>query len=105
MHPHHGRAGSVTPWKTHLGSEEEEPDARVIEERAKDTPDGQEWMEADEGPVVLYYLPQDDYPVPAENITNAQFLPLFKTYLYGYPWEVRSANAESQRPKNDQSTI
>jgi hypothetical protein len=81
----------VTPWKSHLGSEEEEPDARVLSDLAASAPDGMEWMADDIAAYVTSYLDPESFPAPAENLTNADVLGIYNYYLYGYPWEVRAA--------------
>lgn len=73
-------AGSVTPWNTHLGSEEYEPDARMVEEAA--TPD-----EIDD-----YYKPMMRYtgirdPFDA-SVTADEMRAAFNPYLYGHPTEI-----------------
>ena len=67
-------AGSVTPWQTHLGSEEYEPDAKKFYEggdvRAKD---------------FLRYWGVYKQTVTKEEAMAAGFYP----YQYGYPWETK----------------
>jgi hypothetical protein len=80
-------AGSVTPWKTHLGGEEYEPDARALHDLARDFPDGTEWTEQRIASWGLMYL-----GVP-ETTTNKEVVDMLHPYMYGYPWEVRPAVA------------
>ncbi|MBN2906187.1 MAG: DUF839 domain-containing protein [Rhodobacteraceae bacterium] len=70
-------AGSVTPWTTHLGSEEYEPDARAVDE-AKSLED-----------VDDYYYPMARYfgLNPAE-MSLEDFRGVFNPYAYGYPTEI-----------------
>ena len=77
-------AGSVTPWQSHLGSEEYEPDARVIADNAVVMPTGQEWLEEDIARYIMQYLGHND------TLTNAEVAQVAQPYLYGYIWEVRS---------------
>jgi len=70
-------AGSVTPWETHLGSEEYEPDAREFE--AATTMD--EWD--DYGHPMLRY-----FDVDPDTATIADAREVFNPYAYGYPIEV-----------------
>lgn len=74
-------AGSVTPWGTHLGSEEYPPDARLVE-------DANSILDVDD-----YYWPMARYfgianPFDANNMTLDDFRAVFKPYYYGYPTEV-----------------
>lgn len=73
-------AGSVTPWGTHLGSEEYPPDARVHEEAQS-----MEDIEDYDKPMLRYFGVADPF---AENVTVADFRSLFNAYRYGYPVEV-----------------
>lgn len=75
----------MTPWQSHLGSEEYEPDARVIADNAAGAPAGQEWLEEDIARYVTQYLGHND------SLTNAEVAQVARPYLYGYIWEVRSA--------------
>ena len=70
-------AGSVTPWGTHLGSEEYPPDARAIEEAtAMDQIDG-------------YYKPMVRYiGLNPDTASISEFKAGFKPYNYGYPTEI-----------------
>lgn len=70
-------AGSVTPWNTHLGSEEYPPDARSVEEATSlDDIDG-------------YYQPMVRYQgVNDKLMTLDVFKSVFKPYKYGFPVEV-----------------
>lgn len=77
-------AGSVTPWGTHLGSEEYPPDAREYAEAMT-------WDDA---------IDPDDYdkpmgryfgvtnPLDPDCMTLDQFKAVFNPYKYGYPVEV-----------------
>lgn len=70
-------AGSVTPWGTHLGSEEYPPDARSVEEATamKDIDD--------------YYKPMIRYVgLDPEKATIDEFKAGFKPYNFGYPTEI-----------------
>ena len=70
-------AGSVTPWNTHLGSEEYPADARSIEEATN-----------------LDEIDDYDYPmvryegVDPSKMTLDEFRTAYKPYRYGYPTEV-----------------
>ena len=79
-------AGSVTPWGTHLGSEEYEPDARAIEET-------QDFAKLDDyyKPMALYF----NYDAVAPGKSGESFHPdmngfraVFKPYNYGWITEV-----------------
>lgn len=72
-------AGSVTPWKTHLGSEEYPNNARLTE-NAKSMDE----IEKYDKPMARYFG-LDPY---AETTTVDQFREVFKPYRYGYPVEV-----------------
>jgi hypothetical protein len=74
-------AGSITPWGTHLGSEEYEPDARVIETTA-------DLNEVDDypKPMALYF--GYDAMSKAAKPTMAGFREVFKPFRYGYITEV-----------------
>lgn len=70
-------AGSVTPWGTHLGSEEYPPDARAVEEATamKDIDD--------------YYKPMIRYVgFDPETVSVDDFKAGFQPYRYGYPTEI-----------------
>jgi len=72
-------AGSVTPWGTHLGSEEYPPDARMVEE-AKSLAD-----------VDDYYKPMARYfgvDAMAPDASIEAFRAVFNPYAYGYPTEI-----------------
>ncbi|MCB1486125.1 MAG: DUF839 domain-containing protein, partial [Bauldia sp.] len=70
-------AGSVTPWGTHLGSEEYPPDARAIEAAtAMDQIDD-------------YYKPMIRYAgFDPETVTIEDFKAAFNPYRFGYPTEI-----------------
>lgn len=72
-------AGSVTPWNTHLGSEEYEPDARLVEPAT-----GRKVTDAGS--------PDDYYHAMAEYFQGDRTR--VNPYDYGYPVEVSIANAE-----------
>jgi len=73
-------AGSVTPWNTHLGSEEYPPDARSVEEA--ETPD-----EIDDyfKPMLRYFGIEDPF---ADDVTIEEMKAVFNPYLYGFPVEI-----------------
>lgn len=73
-------AGSVTPWGTHLGSEEYPPDAREHEEAtsADDIPDYDKDM-------LRYFGIVNPW---GDDVTLSQIRNLFNSYKYGYPVEV-----------------
>jgi len=73
-------AGSVTPWGTHLGSEEYPPNARAIEE-AETTDDIDDYLK----PMLRYFGITDPF---ADTVTLEDIRTNFKPYLYGYPVEV-----------------
>lgn len=72
-------AGSVTPWNTHLGSEEYPNDARATESAAS-----MKEIEDYDKPMARYFG-VDPY---AESTTVDTFRSVFKPYRYGYPTEV-----------------
>ncbi len=74
-------AGSVTPWGTHLGSEEYEPDAQVIETTTDITK-----LDAYPKPMALYF--GYDAMDPAKNPTMDGFRAVFNPYRYGYITEI-----------------
>jgi secreted PhoX family phosphatase len=75
-------AGSVTPWNTHLGSEEYPPNAREIETATK-------------------YADLDDYMLPMARFFGVDpavapieaFKAVFQPYKYGFPVEVSVSEA------------
>ena len=73
-------AGSVTPWGTHLGSEEYEPDARVIE-TTSDIAELDDYPK----PMALYF----GYDATAPDATMDGFRAVFNPYQYGYITEVK----------------
>jgi secreted PhoX family phosphatase len=73
-------AGSVTPWNTHLGSEEYPPNARSVEE-AETTDDIDDYFK----PMVRYFGITDPF---AASVTLEDIRSNFNPYLYGYPVEV-----------------
>ena len=73
-------AGSVTPWNSHLGSEEYPPDARVVE--AAETPDD---IDDYFKPMLRYFGIANPF---SADVTIAQIKAVFHPYLYGYPVEV-----------------
>ncbi|MCB9994067.1 MAG: DUF839 domain-containing protein [Hyphomicrobiaceae bacterium] len=70
-------AGSVTPWHTHLGSEEYPPDARAVES-ANSLDDIDDYYK----PMVRYFGVDD------ANMTLEEFRAAFNPYAYGYPTEI-----------------
>ncbi len=70
-------AGSVTPWNTHLGSEEYPPNAReVLEAEALEEIDD-------------YFFPMARYyGLNPEEMTLEEFRTEFAPYKYGYPTEI-----------------
>lgn len=70
-------AGSVTPWNTHLGSEEYPDDARALES-AKTVAD----INEDTLPFARYY------GLDPKTMTLAAFQSAFNTYRYGYATEI-----------------
>lgn len=72
-------AGTVTPWGTHLGSEEYEPDARAIE-AAQTLADIEDWWK----PFTRYF--GVDAFAPETSVED--FRAVFEPYRYGYPVEV-----------------
>jgi len=72
-------AGSVSPWMTHLGSEEYPNNARLTEAAAS-----MDEIEDYDKPMARYFG-LDPY---AESTTVADFRRVFKPYRYGYPVEV-----------------
>ena len=81
--------GSVTPWQTHLGSEEFEPDAKLLADFALEAPEGQEWLEEEE--MAAHIIP---YMGHNDTLSNADAAALAHPYLYGYIWEVRRARRD-----------
>jgi secreted PhoX family phosphatase len=73
-------AGSVTPWGTHLGSEEYPPNARAVEEAQ--TPDD---IDDYYKPMLRYFGITDPF---ADTVTINEIKRKFKPYLYGYPVEI-----------------
>ncbi len=76
-------AGTVTPWNTHLGSEEYEPDARG-------------WVDADVGiggynAAMAAYYDATDWTFNDNNPAGSEAVaqPLMNPYRYGYPVEVK----------------
>ncbi|HIQ38234.1 MAG TPA: DUF839 domain-containing protein [Desulfocapsa sulfexigens] len=77
-------AGSVTPWGSHLGSEEYPSNARATEEATS-----MDTIEDYDKPMARYFG-VDPY---AEGITVDDFRKVFKPYRYGYPVEVTVSEA------------
>ena len=75
-------AGSITPWGTHLGSEEYPDDARAFE-AAKDLKD----IDEDTAPFAAYYGLD-----PATMMVEA-FKAVFNPYRYGYATEIAVSDA------------
>ncbi len=70
-------AGSVTPWGTHLGSEEYPPDARAVEEAT-----GMDQIDD-------YYKPMIRYVgFDPDTVSIDDFKAGFKPFNYGYPTEI-----------------
>ncbi|KGB81511.1 hypothetical protein JT55_12805 [Rhodovulum sp. NI22] len=80
-------AGSVTPWGTHLGSEEYPADARAIEAAAS-------LDEIDD-----YYKPMVRFQgLTPETMTLEEFRTAYNAYRYGYPVEVSVTEAGEATP-------
>ena len=74
-------AGSVTTWETHLGSEENEPEARCFEE---DNCNWNSWPLNKVRPFLLFYGVYE----PADGFNKAKAVAAgFFPHRYGYPWE------------------
>jgi uncharacterized protein len=74
-------AGSVTPWNTHLGSEEYSPDADAFERAAT------------YGQLDDYMFPMARYfGVDTATAPIAAFKAAFRPYLYGFPVEIKVTN-------------
>lgn len=80
-------AGSVTPWGTHLGSEEYPPNAKDVEE-AKSMDDIDDYFK----PMARYF------GVAADTTDLDQFRKVFKPYRYGYPTEVAVSADGTAKP-------
>ncbi len=80
-------AGSVTPWGTHLGSEEYPSDARATEEAVS-----MDKIEDYDKPMARYF----GINPYAKSVTVNDFRKAFKPYRYGYPVEV--SVSESGKP-------
>jgi hypothetical protein len=76
-------AATVTPWKTHLAGEEYEPDARALEDLAREAPNGTEWTAERIAAWGLQYL-----GIP-NTTTNEEVVDMLHPYNYGYPWEAK----------------
>lgn len=74
-------AGSLTPWGTHLGSEEYEPDAEVIETTANLAD-----LDNYPKPMALYF--GYDAMTKSGNPTMDGFREVFKPYRYGFITEI-----------------
>nr|WP_320050852.1 alkaline phosphatase PhoX [uncultured Desulfuromonas sp.] len=72
-------AGSVTPWNTHLGSEEYEPDARSYELATTKDEIGSYF-----GSMSNYF----DVPFYDDGVTAEDIKEVVNPYAYGYPTEV-----------------
>lgn len=81
-------AGSVTPWNTHLGSEEYPPDARRIED-AKSLDDIDDY----DKPMARYFN------VDPATMTLDRFRAVFNPYAYGYPTEITVTADGEATPK------
>ncbi|KAK9805169.1 hypothetical protein WJX72_003295 [[Myrmecia] bisecta] len=91
-------AGSVTPWNTHLGSEEYEPDAKAIADAtslADATPPANATslfvLTGGGFPSIINFMRY--YGLYANNITLEDVKTRFNPYLYGYATEL-TANAD-----------
>lgn len=85
-------AGSVTPWNTHLGSEEYPNNARLTEAATS-----MDEIEDYDKPMARYFG-VDPYS-PKTNVD--QFRKVFKPYRYGFPVEVRvSGDGEAEVAKH-----
>ena len=74
-------AGSVTPWETHIGSEEYEPDARTFY-KSKDSVSGIR--------NIHNFMRYWDKYVPKDELTKEKAMEYgFYPYRYGYPWETK----------------
>ena len=74
-------AGSVTPWETHIGSEEYEPDARKFY-KSKDSASGIR--------NIHNFMRYWDKYVPKDELTKEKAMEYgFYPYRYGYPWETK----------------
>ncbi|MFV0298482.1 MAG: alkaline phosphatase PhoX, partial [Hyphomicrobiaceae bacterium] len=79
-------AGSVTPWGTHLGSEENEPDARKIEDTADIAK-----LDRYPKPMALYF--GYDAMDASRKPSMSGFRKVFNPYNYGYITEVTISEA------------
>ena len=70
-------AGSVTPWGTHLGSEEYPPDARAIEAAT-----ALDEIDDYDKPMVRYF------GLDPDKVTIEEFKAAFNPYRYGFPVEI-----------------
>ena len=76
-------AGSVTPWETHLGSEEYEPDAKCF---ADDNCAWNSWPMNKVRPFLRFF----GVYVGSTGFTKDMALNAgFRPYRYGYPWETK----------------
>jgi secreted PhoX family phosphatase len=80
-------AGSVTPWKTHLGGEEYPPDARIYDEATTLADvDPYDW-----GMYRYFGLDMDTDVAPVDGLPDVELedvKAVFNPYAYGYPVEV-----------------
>ncbi len=74
-------AGSVSPWNTHLGSEEYPPNARAVDE-ANSPDDINDYYK----PMLRYFGIKDPF---AASLTMDEIRAKFNPYRYGYPVEVQ----------------
>ena len=80
-------AGSVTPWGSHLGSEEYEPDARSF--YASESPAQEDsWMGRNIADFMRYF-PDATGTSPNEIVASG-----FNPYFYGYAWETKIADGK-----------
>jgi secreted PhoX family phosphatase len=75
-------AGSVTPWQTHLGSEEYPPDAKLHSIKSE-FPASDKWPTTQTTHMMRYW---DHYNYSTVTQATANALK-FNPYQYGYPWE------------------
>jgi len=81
----HPCAGSVTPWETHMGSEEFGPNSRLLALNGQE-----EWdvyvnaSNSDAGRIIQFMRWYGRYPL---ELTYDFIVQNFNPYFYGYPWE------------------
>ena len=80
-------AGSVTPWGSHFGSEEYEPDARAFFE-SEAPAEMDTWL----GSIIkdfMRYFPDASGSSPDDLVKSG-----FNPYFYGYAWETKVADGK-----------